>query len=127
MSTSTVNQPKLQRKMHEVKDAELFQFTRLGQTLEGVLVSIEPVTLKGQAGKLKYFFEQPENKTRMSCLGVTDLNKKIQPGYLGYWIEIRYESDLKLPNQPAENSDMKIFNVSVAETIERGYEHLQAA
>jgi hypothetical protein len=120
-----INQPK-QRQMQEVKAPELFQFTKPGQILEGVLVSIEPVTVKGKQA-LEYMFEQPENKTRMSCLGTADLNKKIQPGFLGHWVTIRYENDQKLENQQASHSDMKIFKVLVGKDLETGYEHLQAA
>ena len=126
MSTlpTTINRSK--REMIEVKAPELFQFTKPGQVLSGVYIAVEPVTVKGKSA-LEHMFEQPENKTRMSCLGTADLNKKLQAAHLGHWVDIRYESDQKLTNQPDDHSDMKIFKVLAGKTIDPGYEHLQAA
>jgi hypothetical protein len=120
------HQPTNKREMQEVKAPELFQFTKPNQVLEGVLVSIEPITLSGKQ-TLQYVFEQPENQARMACNGVAQLNKAIRPTHLGHWLEIRYEGDQKLPNQQADHNDMKIFKVSAGKTIEPGYEHLRMA
>jgi hypothetical protein len=113
------------RQMQEVKAPELFQFTKPGQVLSGVLVSIEPVTVKGKQA-LEYMFEQPENGTRMTCLGTNDLNKKIQLAHLGHWLDICYERE-DASFQKQDQSAMKVFKVMVGKNSEPGYEHLKAA
>lgn len=125
MATAPSTPNRQPRQMQEVKAPELFQFTKPGQILAGVLVSIEPVTVKEKQA-LEYMFEQPENKTRMTCLGTNDLNRKIQPGHIGHWLEIRYERD-DASFQKENQSPMKVFKVLVGKGVELGYEHLQAA
>jgi hypothetical protein len=99
-------------KMKEVKAPELFQFTKVNQTLEGVLVSIEPVVVKGKEA-IEYLFDNGEG-ARMSCLGTANLNKKLQPAHIGHWVKIRYERD-DASFQKAGQNAMKVFHVSTSE------------
>ena len=46
MATETTTPIRNSRNMQEVKAPELFQFTKPGQTLSGVLIAIEPVIVK---------------------------------------------------------------------------------
>jgi|ERR1039458_7907149 hypothetical protein len=111
--------------MREVKAADQFKFVNQGATLKGILVSIEPKKVQGKNVN-EYLFDLQDGG-RATCLGLADLEKKIQSTHLGHRMEITFESKLKLPNQPAANSDMKIFKVMVDDEITPGYEHLQAA
>jgi hypothetical protein len=106
------------REMQEVKAPEQFQFTNQGQTVSGVLISIEPVEIKGKSA-IEYMFVQ-ENGDRLTCLGTNDLNKKLHPGHIGHFVLIRYESDDK-SFQKEGQSPMKIFKVSVAKEKEPGF------
>lgn len=112
MSTQPISQGRPKREMVEAKAAELFQFTKPGQTLEGYLRRIEPVVIKEKEA-VEYLFEN-EDGIRCTCLGTADLNKKINPNHINHWLQIRYESDQKLPNQQQGHSDMKIFRVMVS-------------
>ncbi len=112
MATQPATPINRKREMVEVKAAELFQFTKPGQILEGFLRRIEPVVVKEKEA-IEYLFEN-EDGIRCTCLGTADLNKKINPNHIGHWMQIRYEVDQKLPNQQQGYSDMKIFRVLVS-------------
>jgi hypothetical protein len=120
MATAPVGpqETKPRRQMREVKAPEQFQFTKPNQYLEGVLISIEPVTVKEKSA-IEYMFVQ-ENGERITCLGTNDLNKKIHPGHIGYMMHIRYERD-DTSFQKAGQNAMKIFKVLVSEQKESGF------
>lgn len=107
------------REMQEVKAPELFQFTKAGQTLGGILISIEPVEIKGKQA-IEYMFAQGENGQRITCLGTNDLNKKLHPGMIGHWIDIRYERDDASFQKDGQNP-MKVFKVLVSKEKEPGF------
>jgi hypothetical protein len=108
---------KSRREMQEVKAPEQFQFTKQGQTVEGVLISIEPTEVKGKQA-IEYMFRN-ENGGRVTCLGTADLNKKIHPGHIGHWLVVRYEND-DSSFQKQGQSAMKIFKVLASKEIEAG-------
>ena len=112
MATPTMNQSKPRREMVEAKAAEQFKFEKIGQVLEGSLRRMEPIMVNGKEA-IEYLFEN-EDGIRCTCLGTADLNKKINPNHIGHWLQIRYESDQRLPNQQEGHSDMKIFRVLVS-------------
>jgi hypothetical protein len=105
-------------KMAEVKAPEMFQFSKQGQTVEGVLVSIEPVEVKGKQA-IEYLFAN-EKGERTSCLGTADLNKKIHPGHIGHWLAVRYEAD-DSTFQKEGQSAMKKFRVQASEGKAPGF------
>jgi hypothetical protein len=109
---------KLRREMQEAKAPEQFQFTKVGQTIEAKLISIEPVLVKGKEA-LEYLLE-PQPGSRLTCLGTADLNKKIHPGHIDHWLVIRYERD-DSSFQKENQSPMKIFKVLVSKEKEPGY------
>ena len=106
------------REMVEIKAPELFQFTREGQVLAGVLISIEPVSVKGKEA-IEYLF-QGENGMRCTCLGTADLNKKINPTHIGHWLEIKYETN-DSSFQKEGQSAMKVFRVQASKEKEPGF------
>jgi|SRR5579871_3299362 hypothetical protein len=107
------------REMQEVKAPEMFQFTQSGQSIRGVLVSIEPTTVKGKDA-IEYMFIN-ETGTRFTCLGTADLNKKIHPGLIGHWLDIRYESDDSSFQKPGQTA-MKVFKVLASKEREEGFD-----
>jgi hypothetical protein len=105
-------------KMTEVKAPEMFQFTKQGQNIEGVLISIEPTEVKGKQA-IEYMF-QTDRGDRTTCLGTADLNKKIHPGHIGHWLIVRYETD-DSSFQKEGQSAMKKFRVQASEGKAPGF------
>jgi hypothetical protein len=125
MATAANTTPINRRQMREVKAPELMQFTRPGQEVSGVLLSIEPITVKNkQTGQenqaIEYLFVNPETGTRWTCLGTNDLNKKLNPQMINHFVQIRYETDdtsfMKQGQSPA-----KVFKVQVSTDPEPGF------
>jgi hypothetical protein len=120
MATQAVpitNKPRRQMG-EELKAPEQFQFIKQGQTAEGVLISIEPVMVKGKQ-TIEYMF-QADGGGRFTCLGTADLDKKITPNHIGYFLQIRYERDDNSFTKPGQNA-MKIFKVTPAKDKEPGF------
>jgi hypothetical protein len=115
-ATPISNRPR--REMVESKAPEQFQFSKLGQKAEGILLSIEPALVKGKEA-LEYLF-QAEGGGRFTCLGTNDLNKKLHPGMIGHMVEIRYENDDASFQKPGQ-SPMKVFKVLVSKEKEPGF------
>jgi hypothetical protein len=118
MATAPATPLKSRREMEEAKAPEQFQFTKQGQNAAGILLSIEPVTIKEKPA-IEYLF-QNEAGDRFTCLGTTDLNKKIHPGHIGHWLDVRYERD-DASFQKQGQSAMKIFKVLVSKEKEPGF------
>lgn len=112
---------KPRREMQEVKAPEQFQFSKQGQIVSGVLISLEPVMIKGKEA-IEYLF-QSENGARFTCLGTADLNKKLNPQQIGHFVEVRYETDDTSFQKPGQSA-MKVFKVSVSKEKEPGFEKL---
>jgi|ERR1051326_2063154 hypothetical protein len=106
------------REMVEVKAPEQFQFTKQGQEIEGTLVSMEPIDLKGKEA-IEYLFQR-DNKQRFTCLGTADLNKKLNPQMIGHFVWIRYATDDASFQKPGQ-SPMKVFEVRVSKEKESGF------
>jgi hypothetical protein len=104
--------------MKEVKAPEQFQFTKQGQIARGILLSIEPVAIKGKEA-LEYLF-QAEGGSRFTCLGTADLNKKINPGHIGRMVQVRYETDDTSFQKPGQSA-MKVFRVDASDEKAPGF------
>lgn len=111
-AATPINRENWRGKMTEVKAPEMFQFTKEGQVVEGVLITIEPTTVKGKEA-IEYLLEN-EKHERITFLGTADLNKKINPGHIGHWLAVRYEST-DSSFQKEGQSPMKVFKVLVSE------------
>lgn len=127
--TATMQKPR--REMTEVKEPEQFQFAKQGDTLSGIFFAIEPTSIKDkktgeQKATNRYFFLDDDGQ-RITCLGKVDLDKKLWPGLLGFWLDVRYETDQRLPGQQADHSAMQIFKITRGKTKEPGFEHLGVA
>jgi hypothetical protein len=122
MATQAATPMQPRRKMREIKAPEMFKFIKPGQSVQGILINLEPITVRNENGSsetIEYTFRM-ENGERLTFLGTNDLNKKMQPDYIGYLHEVRYERDddsfTKRGQSPA-----KIFKVLVAEEKEPGF------
>jgi len=118
MATTATTPMKPRPKMVERKAPELFQFSKQGQSITGVLLSVEPTEVKGKQA-IEYLFAG-ENRERFTMLGTADLNKKIRPEDIGHLVEIRYERDDTSFQKPGQSA-MKVFKVSVSEEREPGF------
>jgi hypothetical protein len=122
MATTAVGagpqQVKPRREMVEAKAPEMFKFTKHGETISGVLINIEPATVKGKQA-IEYML-QGERGERLTFLGTNDLNKKLQPAHIGHWVDIRYERDDNSFVQ-AGQSAAKLFKVLIAKDKEPGF------
>ena len=112
---------KPRREMLEVNAPEMFKFTKQGETLSGVLINIEPTTVKEKPA-IEYML-QDERGRRLTFLGTNDLDKKIQPVHLGHWLDIRYERDDSSFQKPGQSA-AKVFKVLVAKEKEPGFENV---
>lgn len=104
---------KPRRNWTEIKSPEQFQFTNVGQTIEGVLLSLEPVEIKGK--QTVEFLFRLEDGDRITCLETADLRKKILAENVGYPHQVRYERD-DASFQKQGQSAMKVFKVLVDKT-----------
>ena len=125
-----VNQPRPDEGMHEVKEPEFIQWKRQGQDVTGVLVSIDPTTVKDKETEerkpvMSYMFVGMDGQ-RFRFLGNDDLDKKIWPRYLGFKLYIKYETDDTSRQQQGQNA-RKVFRVMAGNHPAPGFEHLQAA
>lgn len=112
------------REMQEVKAPEMFKFTKQGQELAGVLINLEPVTVKAgtdnrESQTIEYMIRD-ERGERITFLGTNDLNKKIQPDHIGHWIQVRYERDDNSFTKPGQSA-AKVFKVQASKEKEPGY------
>jgi len=94
----------------EVKAPTMFQFTKQGQELEGVLIDIDQVNVK-EKPTMQYTI-RVEGGERFTFLGTNDLNKKIEPAHIGRAIKVRYETDDTSFQKPGQ-SPAKVFKVLV--------------
>jgi hypothetical protein len=118
MATAPAQPIRPRREMQEVKAPEQFSFVKQGQIANGILLSIEPVAVKGKQA-MEYLF-QAEGGGRFTCLGTADLDKKLNPNMIGHFVEIRYESDDNSFTKPGQNP-MKVFKVMAAKEKEPGF------
>jgi hypothetical protein len=127
MATQPVGGPQAvrpRRELVEAKAPEMLKFVRQGQEIVGILINMEPITVKGGNGQsgsqtIEYTILQ-ENGDRATFLGTNDLNKKIHPGMIGHFLAIRYESDDDSFTK-AGQSPAKVFKVLVSKEKEPGY------
>lgn len=115
MATARV-MPGAKQNWREIKAPWQFKWTRVGESVIGILRNIEPVMVKGKPN-VEYTL-QLENGERITMLETADLKKKIGPEYIGYWHNIRYEKDERFEGQDPDQSAMKVFKVMVGDKDE---------
>jgi hypothetical protein len=109
---------KPRQEMVEIKAPVQFQFAKINQMAVGVLISIEPVVIKGKEA-LEYLF-RTEDGAKFTCLGTNDLNKKLGPELIGCKVEITYLSDDTSFQKPGQ-SPAKVFRVRASKDKEPGF------
>jgi hypothetical protein len=107
---------KSRREMQEVKAPQQIQFTKQGQSVSGFLISMEPAMVKGKQ-VIEYLFQREDTGERFTCLGTADLDKKLHPGLVGHFVQIRYATD-DSSFQKADQNPMKVFEVKVSKERE---------
>jgi hypothetical protein len=81
-----------------------------GDVVEGTLVEIERIQVKGKPG-LRYTLDDHGQLYRF--LGTYQINEKLQMGDIGKWVRVRYEGE----NRSVERAGnrMRIFRVFVCQ------------
>jgi hypothetical protein len=118
MATAPATPINSRRQMQEVKAPEQFTFSKQGQIASGILLRIEPVTVKEKQA-MEYLF-QADGGGRFTCLGTADLDKKLNPDLIGRFVEIRYERDDASFQKPGQSA-MKVFKVTASKEKEPGF------
>lgn len=117
MVTAATTPMKPRREMQEVKAPEQFQFSEKARTLDGVLIDIDQVTVKGK-DTMQYTLRD-ERGNRVTFLATYDLQRKIQPLHVGHWLTITYEGeDHSIQTQ---GSPLRKFKVLVSKEKEPGF------
>lgn len=75
----------------EVKAPEMYQFSRVNDSVTGVLMDIDQVTIKGKP-TMQYLLQLKGGK-RVTFLATWDLQKKIQPDHVNQELEVTYEGE----------------------------------
>ena len=115
---ATPHAPKPRREMSERTAPEMFQFSDRDRHVQGVLVHIGQVEVKGKPAT-QYTLENPENGKRVTFLSTYDLDRKIRPNDLGHYLMVTYEGeDTSIATQ---GSPMKKFRVQISADKETGY------
>lgn len=118
MATAPATPIKPRREMQEVKAPEQFQFSEQHRTLSGVLIDIDQVTVKGKP-TMQYTLQDPETARRYTFLATYDLQRKIQPAHVGYFMNVSYEGEDKTIE--TQGSPLRKFRVQVSKEKEPGF------
>lgn len=117
MATAPATPIRSHREMQEVKAPEQFSFSERNPNLNGVLIDIDQVEVKGKP--TMQYTVQDDEKRRWTFLATYDLQRKIQPAHIGYWMMITYEGeDHSIATQ---GSPLRKFRVQVSKEKEPGY------
>ena len=92
----------------------MLQFTREGQDVEGVLLSIQPVRVKDKEA-IQYLLRLDSGE-RVTFLGTYDLNRKIHAEHKGHAIMVRYGGEDK--TVATQGSPLRRFKVFVSKERE---------
>lgn len=105
----------------EKKAPTQFTFTKVGTRLEGVLIGIQKVVVKGKQ-VVQYTFEKYNGGGRVTCLATADLAQKIERKDLGHpvIIELTGHRDDVVKN----GNPMRVFDVRVDYDEGPGADHI---
>lgn len=109
---------KPRREMQDRTAPEMFQFNDRDKHMQGVLVNIATVEVKGKE-TTQYTLENPENGKRVTFLATYDLERKIRPGDMGHFLTVSYEGEDN--SIKTQGSPLKKFRVQVAKDKEPGF------
>jgi hypothetical protein len=93
MSTAVLTRPESAtrhngRELEEVLAPEMFSFTKPGETVAGVLLSIDTVTVKGK--QVTQYLLRLDDDRRIQLLATYDLGRKLQRQHVRRFVEITY-------------------------------------
>lgn len=111
------------RQMQEIKAPEMFQFTKEEPALEGTLLGISRVQVKGK--DTTQYMIQDVDGNRLTFLATYDLARKIQLSHVGHWIYVQYEGED--PDIKTQGSPLKKFRVAISQNLEPGFKNLAPA
>ena len=114
---SQTTKPK-QRQMQEVNAPEMFQFADANSYIEGKLLAISPVEVKGKE-TTQYLIRTP-NGDRFTFLATYDLVRKLGPDAIDHWVTVKYEGEDK--SIKTQGSPMRKFKVLVSKEKEQANE-----
>ena len=104
--------------MQEVNAPEMFQFADANSYIEGKLLDISPVEVKGKQA-VQYLIQSP-NGDRFTFLGTYDLERKLLPVHIRHWVSVKYEGEDK--SIKTQGSPMRKFKVLVSKEKEQANE-----
>lgn len=107
MATATAAQ---QHEMVERKEPLMVQFTKENEDVEGVLVGVELVNVKGKQ-TCQYLLRDPDG-VMFTFLQTYDIGRKLNKGDIGHFVTVRYEGEDK--SIVTQGSPLKRFKVMVS-------------
>jgi hypothetical protein len=101
--------------MRERTEPKFVQFSP-GELVEGVLISIKPISVQQEGGKaqtkaLKYTVD--DHGTLYAFLGTYQINEKLRPSDLGHAVSVRYEGESATVTRNGKG--MREFTVAVSD------------
>jgi hypothetical protein len=111
-------QPTNKREMQEVNAPEMFQFADANSYIEGKLLAISPVEVKGKE-TTQYLIRTP-NGGRFTFLATYDLVRKLGPDAIDHFVQVKYEGEDKTIK--TQGSPMRKFKVLVSKEKEHANE-----
>jgi len=94
----------------EREEPRFIQF-RTGDAVEGILLAVEEVNIKGKRA-MKYYVQEPGIKIKTCFLGTHQINMKLDFSDIGHPVRIRCEGEDTMVKR-GENC-MKVFKIQVA-------------
>lgn len=106
-----------QVEFEERKEAPLFKFNRTGDALQGVLIKMEPVSIKDEktgamSKTIAYFFSTDTNGGVQKIHGTWEINQKLSPGDLGRVVRVIFRG-LNKEVGTAKGNALRNFDVLV--------------
>lgn len=104
----------MEREMVEVKEPVMVQFANVGQKVEGILLAVEKVNVKGKP-TIQYLCEGPEAEV-FSFLTTYDLSRKIGRKHVGHFLCVHYMG--VDPSVKTQGDPLRRFKVMVSKQKE---------
>lgn len=106
--------PNHSREMQEIREPQMWQFSKKTPKLEGVYLGSQKVTIKGKE-TLQHMIQDSE-ASRFTFLGTYDLQRKISQSHFGHWMIVEFEGED--PNVRTQGSPLRRFRVSISKQKE---------
>lgn len=100
----------------EVKEPVMKQFTSPGQVVEGLLLSIQKVNVKGKSA-VQYLCRDDQGDL-FTFLATYDIARKISRGHIGHAVRVEYEGEDSTVEVGNNKNKLRRFKVYVAKQKE---------